>query len=334
MQELQFAGIDVSARQLLIRVRNPHGAVQQFDFANTEAGHRQLCQILTQRGRRARACLESTGTYSLDVAIALAKHPGIELMVVNPRAARDFAKACLHRSKTDAVDAQVLLEFAQRMPFQPWQPPSPERLQLRALARRIGSLTLMLVEEKNRLHSTEFGQPFHKAVRKDIQAHLRQLQRRLQKLEENAVDLIWANFELRQALLHMTSIKGIGRLSAILILAELCVLPSDMTDRQWVAHAGLDPRHHESGSSVHKPQRISRTGNPRLRSALYMPALSAAQHEPNVRAYYQKLLARGKLPMQALVAVMRKLLHSIHAMLRDRVDFDGQKFFAVETPTS
>lgn len=334
MEQLQLVGIDVSARQLAVCVENYQGTAQQLDFPNTPAGHQQLAKLLSRKGRTARVCLEWTGNYSLDVALALQQTAGIEVMAVNPKAAHNFAQAFLKRSKTDAIDAQTLLEFVRRMPFQAWQPPSLNRLQLRALTRRMGALTQMKAQEKNRLHSTEFGQKLHQAIRRDIEAHIKHLERQIQKLEEEAIDLIWEDLELRKALLTLTSIKGIGRTSAVQILAELCVLPKDMTDRQWVAHAGIDPRHHESGSSVHKPTHISRAGNRHLRAALFMPALTAVQFEPNIRAYYQTLLKRGKQPMQALVAVMRKLLHSIHAMLRDGVDFEGQKFFALETPNT
>ena len=102
-----------------------------------------------------------------------------------------------------------------------------------------------------------------------------------------------------------------------------------MTVRQWVAHAGLDPRHAESGSSLHKPARISKAGNKYLRAALYMPALVAIQHEPNVAAFYDKLVASGKTKMQAIIAVMRKLLHAIFGMLKHGADFDGRKFYAM-----
>jgi transposase len=111
------------------------------------------------------------------------------------------------------------------------------------------------------------------------------------------------------------------------ILAELLVLPDDLAAPQWVAHAGLDPRPYESGTSVHRPRRISKVGNRHLRAALYMPALVAIQHEPNVKAFYDKLVAGGKKPLQAVVAVMRKLLHAIWAMLKHDEDFDGNKFF-------
>ena len=101
-----------------------------------------------------------------------------------------------------------------------------------------------------------------------------------------------------------------------------------MTARQWVAHSGLDPKHSESGTSVQAAVRISKVGNRHLRAALFLPAMVASQHELRVRAFYQKLLARGKKPMQALVAVMRKLLHAIHGMFQRDADFDGTKFFA------
>jgi transposase len=103
-----------------------------------------------------------------------------------------------------------------------------------------------------------------------------------------------------------------------------------MTARQWVAHAGLGPRAFDSGTSIHKPARISRRGNHYLRAALYMPALVASRRDPNVKAFYDKLVAKGKTKMQALVAVMRKLLHAIHGMLRTDTDFTGEKFFAME----
>ncbi len=100
-----------------------------------------------------------------------------------------------------------------------------------------------------------------------------------------------------------------------------------MDVRQWVAYAGLDPRHHTSGSSVEKKPRISKAGNQHLRRALYMPALVAIVHEPHLCAFYQHLLARGKCKMQALVAVMRKLLHAIFGMFKHHQAFDGSKVY-------
>ena len=145
---------------------------------------------------------------------------------------------------------------------------------------------------------------------------------------KHAVDLVNKHSELQRAFKRVTSVKGIAESSAVQILPELLVLPSDMTVRQWVAHCGLDPREYRSGSSVQKPTRISKVGNVHLRRALYMPALVASRFEPRVKAYYEKLVENDKKPLQALVAVMRKLVHAIYGMLKTDSDFDGEKFYA------
>ena len=319
-------GIDVAAKTLEVRLGRPCGE-DAFELLNEPKGHQELIKRLTQRRSQARVVLEASGVYHLDLALALHQAQRIEVMVVNPRAARDFAKAAMQRSKTDRLDAAVLLEFARRMQFQAWVPPSTEELELRTMARRLVGLTKARAQEKNRLHAHQYVGS--KVVCHDIDINIRHLGRRIRDLESKALDLIWKSPTLRRQLAHLTSIRGIGKASAIRILGELCILPKDMTPRQWVAHAGLDPRHLQSGESLNAPARISRLGNRNLRAALFWPALVAIRHEPNVRAFYEKLVDRQKAPMQAVVAVMRKLLHSIHGMLRTRTDFDGPKFYVV-----
>ncbi len=118
------------------------------------------------------------------------------------------------------------------------------------------------------------------------------------------------------------------------ILAELAVVSEGLDVRQLVAYAGLDPREHSSGTSVHKKVRISKAGNVHLRRALYMPALVAMRREPHLRAFYQRLVGAGKLKMVALVAVMRKRLHAIYGMFKSRQPFDGSKVFRLPVETS
>lgn len=327
---MQFAGIDVSAKTLHVRVQTPSGRRKILEVDNTPDGHRQLAQRLRQAQGQTRIALEASGLYSLDLALALHRQPGFELMVVNPRAARDFARAWLHRSKTDAVDAEVILEFVQRMPFRPWRSPAPERLQLRTLGRRLVDLIQICTEEKNRLEALDSCQDLCPVVRQDLLEHIEQVEQRIEQLEAQALALIRRHEALRADFELLDSVPGIAERSAIKLLAELSVLPADMTARQWVAHAGLDPRHFESGTSVHKPARISRQGSRPLRAALYMSALVAIRRNPHVRGFYEELLDRGKAKMQAIVAVMRKLLHSIHGILRHRTHFDGTKFRALQ----
>lgn len=116
-----------------------------------------------------------------------------------------------------------------------------------------------------------------------------------------------------------------GEASGLSILGELTALPATLDERQWVAHSGLDPKQHRSGSSVEQKTRISKAGNRYLRAALYMPALVAVQHDPWLRGFYLRLVARGKAKLQALVAVMRKLLHAAWGMLHHDQPYDGAK---------
>jgi len=303
-------------------------------FPNTPAGHVALRRWLLRSGRPVRACLESTGLYGLDVALALSGlgPPPLEVMVANPRAVRHFATALMERSKTDPLDAVVLREFAARMPFQRWTPPSAAALELHALARRIAALVRMQTAEKNRWHASHASQAIPVAVRRDVARSLRGHRQAVVRLTQEAHRVIARDPRLRQQFALLLTIRGIGETSAVQILAELAVLSPDLEVRQWVAYSGLDPREYRSGRSVHKQVRISKTGNRHLRRALYMPALVAARHQPHRRAFYLGLLTRGKAKLPALVAVMRKLLHAIYGMFRHDQPFDGAKLFPGHRP--
>jgi len=151
-------------------------------------------------------------------------------------------------------------------------------------------------------------------------------------LEAEALRLAAEDPGLQHKLALLTTIKGVGVWSALCILSELIALPAGMTPSQWVAHAGLDPRPFQSGQSVDKPRHISKTGNARLRRALFFPAMVAARHNPAVKAFYGHLLAKGKKKLVALTAAMRKLLRAIWGMLHYDQPFDGSKFFTQKSP--
>ena len=298
-------------------------------FSNDASGHRKLISWATKRAASARICVEATGVYSFQLAMALYQHPKTQVMVVNPRAIKAFGQALMQRAKTDLVDAEVILTFIERMAFQPWQPPPDEVLQLQSLSRRIEQLKVMINQELNRRHAYQFRAAVAKWVLQDIEVNIRHLRRRVDRLEARGLALIASTPDLQKAFQRLVSIKGVAATSAMRILAELLTLPSGLHPAQWVAQAGLDPRPRESGTSVNPRRFISRTGNKHLRHALYMPALVALRHEPHVKAFYEKLLAAGKRPMQAVVAVMRKLLRSIWGMLNYDQDFDGTRFYEI-----
>lgn len=317
-----FGGIDVSAKTLEVRRRRETSEHSQ-EFPNDAAGHRDLIKWL---GKRARVCVEATGVYHLQLALAL-RAAGIEVMVINPRVARDFSRSLSNRSKTDVVDAAVLLEYVVRMKFVAWKAPSEAVLELRELGRRISELVATSTAEKNRLHAKKVS-AISRTVIADVRQHVAQIARRICAIEREALKVVKRDPDLAEQYQILVGIKGVGKRSALLLLPELAVLDPTMTVRQLVAHAGLDPRTYDSGTSVHRPVRISKVGNARIRAILFMVALSAVRRDRGARAFRDALRARGKKPLQALVAVMRKMLHGIWTALTRRVAYDGSLLFA------
>jgi transposase len=316
--------VDVSAKTVDIAFRGK-GRVEWQQFDNEASGHRALGRYLKKRSKWIRVVMESTGVYGLDLALWLDK-AGIEVMVANPRAAANFAKATLQRSKTDRLNAEVLLLFAECMPFVRWQAPTSSQLELRSISRRVQALLETVRAEKNRMHAAMHVDGT-RVVRKSISATLKVLVKQIAELRVAAVRIITSDPLLARRNELLLTIKGVGQVSAISILAELSVLPADMTDRQWVAHAGLDPREFESGTSIRSLPRISKRGNRHLRAVLYLPARVASRFEPNAAAFSARLRSHGKKPLQIHVAVMRKLLHAIHAMFCKDERFDGSRLF-------
>ena len=321
-----IAGIDVGSKTLVVAIDKDGKPAKPETFDNTPQSHQQVIKVL-RKAKVERVILEATGTYHLDLAIAL-DEAGLAVMVVNPKASKRYAEARMSRTKTDAVDAALLCGFGRHMPFEQWHCPSPHVLAVRACSRLLAGLNQQRTQVKNRLHAFAQSRSTPGFVLDEIRQGIEQLDDQIQRLEANTLALVEEHAALSAIYARLLSVKGIGTKSAIQLMGELLVLPEDMAAKQWVAMAGLDPREHRSGSSVEKKARISKAGNKYLRMALYMPALSASRHEPHVRAYYLHLIEdRGLKKIQAVCAVMRKLLHAIHGMLRHDADFDGARFY-------
>lgn len=325
-----FAGVDVGADELVLLIRKNGKPFDPQKYTNTRADRTRLVNKLIKLPG-IKVCLEATGIYHFDLAIAL-HDAGVPVMVVNPKASHNFAKVLMKNSKTDAVDANTLAEYVERMDFVPWTRPSNQTLALRGFARRIDALTVQKVAAKNHLHALSASQETPKALLRDAKLAITQLEKRIDALAAEVMMLIDAYPELKRIFELLTGIKGIGQTSAIALMGELLLLPPNLSHREWVKFAGLDPKAFESGKSVHKKMRLSKAGNRHIRSALYMPALSAKKHDPHVSAYFQHLIDNGKKPLQAVCAVMRKLLHAIHGMLKHDQPFDNTRFYAIPAP--
>ena len=326
MPEIIHIGIDIGAADLSVAILLPNQGFKEFTIANNPDGHERLIKELAKY-ESVLIAMEATGLYSLDVACSLSECSHVQVMLVNPRAAKKFHQALMTRSKTDKIDSRVLAQFAQRMPFTPWRKPSQEAFALRSIARRIKDLKKDLTVELNRLHALNATSFSPKVIIRSVKSAIRHLEKLIKSLELEASKLINNNQSLKHKATLLESITGIGKLSAIYLLAELEFLNPDIDVRQLVAYAGLDPSHNQSGSSVNKPTHVSKRGNANLRSTLYMSALVAVRHCSQFKAFYISLCSRGKKPKQALVAVMRKLLHAVFGVLKSNLTFNPAILF-------
>ena len=224
-------GVDISNDVFDATMAFTRGVAQR-QFANTPAGHRAFIKWALRQARCAKVCLEATGIYHLQLALALHRHPDIEVMVVNPCAARRFAQAHMVRAKTDAIDADGLLCYLQRMPFQPWLAPREAVLQLQGLAHRVVQLEKELARERSRLHAARRAGPHTRLVQHDIQAHIKQLRRRLERVQSLAYEAIENDLQLADDARLIDSAPGFAELSSAKLLAELSPLPDDMQPKQ------------------------------------------------------------------------------------------------------
>lgn len=322
-------GIDVGAKSVVVAAVSRDKKLQTRTYDNTPSGRNKLLKWLLEKssGRGFTVCLEATGVYSFDLAVLLGNTEGVVVGVVNPKVSHAFGQAIRSRSKTDSEDAQVLLEYAKRMDFEPWKPPARYEMELRSTTRRMNQLKAFVTAEKNRLHaatsSEEHSDPDTQA---SIERTLAFLDEEIERLKAHGQAIIDQHAELKAKQKRMQTIPGIGALSSMILLSELVVLSKDMKAKHWASHAGLAPRHHESGT-ISKPARITKAGNKHLRQALYMPALVAIEHQPHIKAWRDKLLKNNKTKLQANVAVMRKMLHAIWGMMNHQQDFDPEKLF-------
>lgn len=328
---LNYVGIDVGAKSLVVALKNStSNTVETLHFDNNKTGHKKLLKRITKHKHYAQVCLEATGIYHFQLALSLSKFDRIGVMVVNPKAMHHFSTSMLQRAKTDHADSHMILEYLIRMDFVQWQPPTDEAISLQRFSRRAAQLKKMMSQEQARLAASEYQGNDAKEIRKSISATIKTFQKQINALEQQCSQLIQSSAIMTEQMSLLLSFKGIAKVSAIQLMSELMAMPKQLTAQQWVACAGLDPRVVESGTSIHKPRRISKRGNKYIRSALYMPALVAIRHDNNIRAYYQMLLEKGKKKMQAIVAVMRKLLMCIWGALHNNQKWNGDKFYKIE----
>lgn len=321
-----FVGLDIGSRTSIAGVRKDGRPAGQWEIAQTPAGRKAAVKKLKSLKPKS-IVMEATGIYYLDLAIDL-HAADLPVSVINPKSFHNFTKLMLQNNKTDAIDAQLLSEYAERMTPRLWTPPSPAQLELRALGRHINRLVGHRVRAKNELHALQATNTTIPMLIEDQEEAIASLDERIERLRKAGRDLIAQCPILNQQYQQLVAAPGMGAVSVLAILAELTTLPEMLKSSQVSRYAGLDVRQTQSGTSVDKPGRLGKTGNAYLRAAMYMPAMTAIRHDPYAKGFYETLLSRGKKKMQAIAAVMRKYLTGAWACMRGDEPFDTAKLFS------
>jgi transposase len=308
-----YVGIDVSKSSLdvcILREDDRQEGGESFVVSNDQEGVQEMLSRLEGASVEL-AVMEATGRYERLAATMLAAS-SISVAIVNPRQARDFAKAIGQLAKTDKIDAFVLARFARAVEPRTSVIPEEEAVALQGILARRRQLIEMLVSENNRLKMAS------KPLAKRIRAHVQWLEKEIERIDGNLDRAIEENaaFKANEALLR--SVPGVGRVLSRTLLAELPEL-GEITHRRLCALVGVAPFNRDSGQRSGK--REAWGGRAPVRAVLYMSALVATRHNPAIKEFYERLLSTGKPKKVALVACMRKLLTILNALMRDRANW-------------
>jgi len=299
-----FAGVDVGAAWLDVALT---GGPAVRRFTNSPDGCAQLLAWL-QPQTPALIVLEATGGYEQTLLGAL-QRAGLPVVRVNPARVRWLAQGLGFLAKNDRVDARVLARFAALCELPPQAAPDPDRVQLGALAQRRRQVLAARTAEANRLATA------HPSVRDSIAAMVAAYNAQLADLDQRLEALLAAVPAFVADRQLLVSVPGVGPVVSTTLLAQLPELAT-ASPKSLAALVGVAPCDDDSGRR-NGPRHI-RGGRWEVRHVLYMAALVGARHNPVLKAYFDRLIRAGKPKKVALVAVMRKLLGILHAILRDR----------------
>lgn len=306
--QAQWVGIDVSQAWLDVALR-PAGTYLRL--SHQEPGWAELVTHL-QRIEVKLVVLESTGGMERGIVQVL-QQQGLPVAVINPKRARDFAKASGRLAKTDRIDAVVLAHFAQAINPVPKPLASQQQEALSDLVNRRQQVVEMLNSEQRRLHSVR-----SRTAKADIEAHIEWLKQRV-KVLDGEIDQICKHHQAwQQQYEWLTSVPGVGRVVATTLLAALPEL-GHLSSKQLASLVGIAPFNCDSGKMRGKRRIVG--GRALVRSALYMAALVAVQPNPVISAFYQRLLQGGKVKKVALIACAHKLLGILNALVKNQVSW-------------
>jgi transposase len=320
-----YVGVDVAAATVTAAWIAYHQPISgPTTVAQTASGYATLHARLAATGiapTDTLVVLEATGSYWITLATILVEW-GYQVSVVNPKRAQDFAKVLLKRAKTDTIDAQTLARLGALLQPAPWTPPPVIYTELQQRLAHRDALIVIRQQLRNQLHAL-IQQPYVVAsVRDRLETLIGTLTDELAVLDAEIATAMQQDDAWAAAAARLQTIIGVGVITTAWLLTATLNFTLCPTPEAATAYAGLAPHAHQSGTSVYKRPTIGHTGHARLRTVLYLASLSAAQHNPAIKPFYDRLRAAGKSPKVARCAAARKLLHIAWAVATKGQPFD------------
>lgn len=309
-------GIDISKKHFDVALLMPNEKRKNKKFSNAPSGFLQLGQWLQKNNVvELHACLEATNVYGHALAEYLFDE-GFSVSIVNPARVKGFSQGELLRTKTDKQDASLIARFCLAMSPALWTPEPKNVRDLKALVRRLDSMIEMKQQEVNRL---DVAEPI---VRNDIETHVELLTSNIERLQKTIQQHIDDDPDLREKKELLLSIPGVGEKTVGVLLSYFASIEHFSNAKQLASFCGVTPRIFQSGTSVNRYGRMSKTGPANLRKALFFPAMVALKYNPPMMLLKQRLTAAGKPKMLIIGAAMRKLVHIIYGVLSKKVAFN------------
>ncbi len=316
-------GIDVGKSELYACLLRPELKPVRQVVANTAEGHACLQAWLETQGvmvQETSVVMEATGVYWERIALKL-HLAGYRVSVVNAAQIKFYAKSTLRRGKTDNMDAELIARYGEKMHPACWMPAERDHEALRALIHERDAVISLITLEKGRQHALDHREHAQELVVQLGRERLALLQQQRATVERAMDACVAESAGLREQVDLLSSVPGIGKLTAAIVLAETSHLQDVQDSRQWAAYAGLSPVPRQSGAMVGRC-RISKIGNSRLRRAFYLSAITVSRLKNPMGDYYRRLVGAGKPKKVALIALARKILRTSFAVLRSAKPFD------------
>jgi transposase len=315
MSEQSFVGVDVSKLTLDVSILVDNNSFKYKQFNNSKSGYTAMLAWLKRYSDNLWICMEATGHYS-ELVAEYFYQKNILVSIVNPLQIKQFARLTLARNKNDVIDSRLIAQYAERFKPRTFTPRSKDQKSIRELAQLMDTLKQQQTQFSNQLGSLQST-----AAKKALKSLIKSLEKKIVCIQEKILAYIKLSSWLTQTVDLLMSIKGVGQLTAINIIAYLPDISQFDNAKQLAAFIGVSPRQYQSGTFTGKT-RLSKFGASRLRKALYMPALSAKNKNEHLQPFVSRLENNGLAPKAIIGAVMRKLVHIIFGMLKNRQFFD------------